>query len=219
MEGGVMTDTAKEWKAADCNIPGLIAGICLIALPFLGYWWSVRFGDGAFAMEVSPFMLGMNGFGKEFFSPLITAVNTAVTISIVFFSALLLIGSILRCSRQYRQQSDQLVGMAAKKPLWLVVFFVISIVISGYGIEYSLRESGIAITLPVITGDAVGSITASGTTVQIPVSLSLNMAFWYAVVFAIIAMSAGIYQKKRYYGVHEEVPEMDTNEPGMPEQM
>ncbi len=53
--GGSMTDTGKEWTVADCNIPpGLVAGICLIALPFLGYWWSVRFGDGAFALDVSP---------------------------------------------------------------------------------------------------------------------------------------------------------------------
>ncbi|KAF1078071.1 hypothetical protein [Methanogenium sp. MK-MG] len=204
-----MTGTGKEWTVADCNIPGLVAGICLIALPFLGYWWSVRFGDGAFALEVSPFMLGMHGFGKEFFSPLIAAVNTAIIISIVFFGALLLVGSMLRCSPRYRQQSDRLVGMAANKPFWLVVLFVVSIVISGFGIEYSLRETGIAVSLPVVVGDAVGTITASGFTVQIPVSMSLNTAFWYAVVFAIIAVYAGIYQKRRYYGSPEEaaVPE------------
>ena len=46
-----MTNSGKEWTVADCNIPGLIAGICLIILPFLGFWWSVRFGDGAFALE------------------------------------------------------------------------------------------------------------------------------------------------------------------------
>ena len=208
-----MTDSAKEWTASDCNIPGLVAGICLIALPFLGYWWSVRFGDGAFAVEVSPFTLGMYGFGKEFFSPILTAGNTAIVISIVFFGALLVVGSVLRCSRQYRQQSDQLVGIAAKKPLWLVAFFIISIVISGFGIEYSLRESGIAVNLPVIAGDAVGSITASGTTVQIPISLSLNAAFWYAVVFAVIAGYAGIYQKRWYNGLHVNKAEKDADEP------
>ena len=217
MEGAAMTDSAKEWTASDCNIPGLVAGICLIALPFLGYWWSVRFGDGAFAVEVSPFTLGMYGFGKEFFSPILTAVNTAIVISIVFFGALLVVGSVLRCSRQYRQQSDQLVWIAAKKPLWLVVFFIISIVISGFGIEYSLRESGIAVNLPVIVGDAVGSITASGITVQIPISLSLNTAFWYAVVFAIIAVYAGIYQKRRYNGLHVDKAEKDADEPEGPE--
>ncbi|MDE4908445.1 hypothetical protein L0665_07440 [Methanogenium marinum] len=213
-----MTYTGKEWTAADCNIPGLIAGICLIGLPFIGYWWSVRFGDGAFVLEVSPFTLGMYGFGKEFFSPLLTAVNTAILISIVLFGALLFIGSVLRCSRQYRQQSDQLVGMAAKKPIWLVLFFVFSIVISGFGIEYSLRESGVSISLPVITGDAVGSITASGTTVQVPVSLSLNATFWYAVVFAIIAAYAWIYQKRRYYGDPDEVFLAETDESGGSEQ-
>ena len=208
-----MTDTGKEWTTANCNIPGFIAGISLIVLPFLGYWWSVRFGDGAFAMEVSPFTLGMYGFGKEFFSPLITAVNTAIIISIVFFGALLLIGSVLRCSRQYRQLSDQLVGIAAKKPFWLVLFFVVSIIISGFGIEYSLRESGVSISLPVISGDAMGSITSSGTTVQIPVSLSLNVTFWYAVVFSIIAAYAWMYQKRRYYGDPKDVSLPDSNEP------
>ncbi len=101
-------------------------------------------------------MLGMYGFGKEFFSPLIAAVNTAVIITIVFFGALLFVGSVLRCSRHYRQQSDRLVGMAANKPLWLVALFLISIVISGFGIEYTLRENGIAVSLPVVVGDAVG---------------------------------------------------------------
>lgn len=85
-----------------------------------------------------------------------------------------------------------------------MLLFLISIVIGGFGIEYSLRESGIAISLPVIVGDAVGTITASGITVQIPVSLSLNTPFWYAVVFAIIAVYAGIYQKRRYSGSFEE---------------
>lgn len=219
MGGGGMTNSGKEWTVADCNIPGLIAGICLIILPFLGFWWSVRFGDGAFALEVSPFELGMYGFGKEFFSPLITAVNTAIIIMIVFFGALLFVGSILRCSRQYRQQSDQLVGMAANKPLWLVVIFVVSAVISGFGIEYTLRETGVSISLPVIAGDAVGTITASGTTVQIPVSLSLNAAFWYAVVFAIIGAYARIYQKRRDYGSPGEVPVPDADESDGPEQM
>ncbi len=219
MGGRGMTDTGKEWTATDCNIPGLIAGICLIVLPFLGFWWSVRFGDGAFSLEVSPFELGMYGFGKEFYSPLITAVNTTIIITIVFFGALLFVGSILRCSRQYRQQSGQLIGMAANKPLWLVVVFVVSAVISGFGIEYTLRETGISISLPVIAGDAVGTITASGTTVQIPVSLSLNAAFWYAVVFAIIGAYAGIYQKRGYYGSPEEVPVLDADESDGPEQM
>ena len=157
-----MIDSAKKWTAADSNILGLITGICLIILPFPGSWWSVQFGDGAFAMEFSPFTLGMYGFGKEFFSPLITAVNTAIIIIFVFFGAFLLIGSVLRCSRQYRQLSDQLVGITAGKPIWLVVFYNL-IVISVFGIEYSLRETGVSISLPVIAGDTMGSIASSGT--------------------------------------------------------
>ena len=110
------------------------------------------------------------------------------------------------------KQSDQLVGMASKKPLWLVLLFIISIGIAGLGIEYSLRESGITISMPVIAGDTVGTIMASGTTVQIPVSLSLNTPFWYAVVFAIIAAYAGIYQKRQYHDIPEEDPTSDAGE-------
>ncbi|WAI02517.1 hypothetical protein [Methanogenium organophilum] len=199
-----MIEKRQKWTVADCNIPGVLAGIGLMALPFLGYWWSVRFGNGAFMLEVSPFMLGMYGFGQEFFSPLIAAVNTAIIIIIVFYGALLLVGSVFRCSRQYRQLSDQLVGIGAKKPIWLVLFFMVTIVITGFGIEYSLQETGIEISMPMIMGDTVGTITTFGTTVQIPVSLSLNSAFWYALVFGIIAASAGIYQKRRYYGESED---------------
>ena len=215
-----MTENTQEWRVANCNIPGVVAGIGLMALPFLGSWWSVQFGTGAFALEVSPFMLGMYGFGQEFFSPLIVAVNTAIIIIIVFFGALLLVGSILRCGRQYRQLSEQLVGMTSKKPILLVLLFVVMIVITGFGIEYSLQETGIEISMPMVVGDAVGTITASGTTVQIPVSLSLNSAFWYALVFGIIAAYAGIYQKRRYYGESvedtAEVPAGDI--PDMPEE-
>lgn len=215
-----MTGNVQDWRVANCNIPGVVGGIGLMALPFLGYWWSVRFGTGAFTMEVSPFMLGMYGFGQEFFSPMIAAVNTAIIIIIVFFGALLLVGSVLRCNRQYRQLSEQLVGMTARKPIWLVVLFVVMIIIAGFGIEYSLQETGIEISMPMIVGNAVGTITASGTTVQMPVSLSLNSAFWYALVFGIIAAYAGIYQKRRYYGESEEdtteVPAGDAA--GMPEE-
>lgn len=195
-----MTETNAKWTVADCNIPGVVAGICLMVLPFLGAWWSVRFGDGAFSLEVSPFTLGMSGFGQEFFSPLIAAVNMAIIATVFFFGALLLAGSVLRCSREYRELSSQLVGIAARKPVWLVLLFVITIVITGFGIGYSMQEAGIEISMPVIMGDAVGILTATGTTVEIPISLSLSMSFWYALVFAIIAAYAGIYQERRYAG-------------------
>ena len=198
-----MTEANVKWTIADCNIPGVVAGICLMALPFLGAWWSVRFGDGAFSLEVSPFTLGMSGFGQEFFSPLIAAVNTAVLISIVFFGALLLTGSVLRCSPQYRELSERLVVMSARKPVWLVLAFLVTITIAGFAMDYSLHESGIDIALPVIMGGAVGALTASGVIVQSPVSLSLSRPFWYAVVFAVIAAYAGLYQKRRYVGASD----------------
>lgn len=198
-----MTGEQAEWRVQDCNIPGVIAGLFLCVLPFLGFWWAVRFGDGAFALEVSPFTLGMYGFGQEFFSPLIAAVNTAVVIAIVLFGALLVAGSVLRCSPQYREQSDRLVGISARKPVWLVLAFLVTITIAGFAMEYSLQQTGIEVDLPVIMGEAVGILTASGIVVQVPVSLALSQTFWYAVVFAIIAAYAGLYQKRETDGARD----------------
>ena len=206
-----MTGVQAKWRISDCNIPGVIAGICLCVLPFLGFWWAVRFGDGAFALEVSPFTLGMSGFGQAFFSPLIAAVNTAVLIAIIFFGALLTVGSVLRCRSDLREFSDDLVRMSARKPVWLVLAFLVTITIAGLAMEYSLQQSGIEIALPVIMGEAVGTLTASGVVVQVPVSLSLSRPFWYAVVFAIIAAYAGLYQKRPTEGTSDTGRE---NEPG-----
>lgn len=215
-----MTGVQAEWRISDCNIPGVIAGICLLVLPFLGFWWSVRFGDGAFVLEVSPFTLGMHGFGQAFFSPLIAAVNTAVVIAVVFFGALLIAGSVLRCNPAYRDQSDQLVGMSARKPVWLVLAFLVTITIAGFAMEYSLQQSGIDIALPVIIGEAVGTRAASGVVVQVPVTFSLSQSFWYAVVFAIIAAYAGLYQKRETDGApdaDEEDESGDASPPAPPD--
>jgi hypothetical protein len=55
--------------------------------------------------------------------------------------------------------------------------FGISLVVAGFVIAYSLCQSGIVFLLPVIVGDAVGIITASGTSVQILFSFFPNTPF------------------------------------------
>jgi len=192
-----MTEQDGEWNLRDINLPGFIGGLLIFALPFMGAWWKVRFGTTAFALDLSPFGVATSQYGTPIASPVLSVVSLAFMILILYFAALLVAGSVLRANPKYRTLSDWLVRWAARKPAYLIIFFVLSLVITSLAMEYTLLQSGIAINLPIIIGEATGTISVSGLAVRIPATMELTMAFGYAVIIAIIAFLAEPCQARR----------------------
>ncbi len=193
-----MSEQNGEWNLRDINIPGLIGGMLIFALPFMGAWWQVRFGTTAFALDLSPFGVATSQYGIPIASPVLSAVSLAFTILILYFAALLVAGSVLSANPEYRTLSDWLVRWSARKPAYLIIFFVLSLVVTGLAMDYTLAQAGIAIDLPILIGEAAGSISVSGLAVRIPATMGLTMAFFFAVIFAVIAALAEPYQAHRH---------------------
>ncbi len=107
------------------NWPGIVAGMLLIALPFLGRWWIFKLGTEAFIMAVSPFAIDVSIFGETMtISPLVWWLILGLKIGVVYLGVLLLTGSILSLSDRYATIADIFVRFSARKLLWLVVAFV-----------------------------------------------------------------------------------------------
>ncbi|MHC1623259.1 MAG: hypothetical protein ACXQTR_01555 [Candidatus Methanospirareceae archaeon] len=54
------------------NWPGIIAGLLIIVLPFLGRWWRFTLGTDALVMAISPFGIDVSIFGEPaIISPLV----------------------------------------------------------------------------------------------------------------------------------------------------
>lgn len=192
-----MTEQAGEWNLGDINIPGVLGGLLIFTLPFMGAWWQVRFGTTAFALDLSPFAVATSQYGTPIASPVLSVVSLAFMILILYFGALLVAGAVLRANPQYHTLSDWLVRWSARKPVYLIIFFVLSLVVTSLAMDYTLGQSGIAIDLPILIGEATGTISVSGLAVRIPATMVLTMAFWYAVVVAIVAALAEPYQFRR----------------------
>lgn len=107
------------------NWPGLIAGLLIIVLPFLGRWWRFTLGTDALVMAISPFGIDVSIFGEPaIISPLAWWLVLGLKLGVVYLGVLLFIGSMLSVSERHAAISELFVHFSARKLLWLVVAFV-----------------------------------------------------------------------------------------------
>jgi hypothetical protein len=176
------------------NVPGVIAGIAFIVLPFLGIWWRFAIGDDAVVIATSPFHVLIESFGTEITSPLLASLNLGLKIIIVYYGLLLVAGSVLRVREDRRPMADFLVRVSARKFLWLVLLFVISVAISDFAINQAFTLSGLQAQVPYFTGNSVVPLQAGGISLRIPVTQGFTGIFFIAILVAIVSLAAHLYQ-------------------------
>lgn len=195
---------SNKWRRV--NWPGIIAGILIIALPFLGSWWVFMLGTEAFIMAVSPFGIDVSIFGEAIIvSPLVWWLVLGLKLCVVYLGVLLLVGSVLSISDRGAAIAEQLVRFSARKLLWLVVAFVAVLLIVITLVNQSSAIFGsltvdiplqLQSELPYLSGE--GRITGGleGMHLTIPIFMELTQAFALAVIAAALGIAAWIYQKK-----------------------
>lgn len=176
------------------NVPGIIAGIALIVLPFLGVWWRFAIGTGAVTIGFSPFQVLIQSFGTEITSPLLTSINLGLRIITVYYGILLLAGSVLRAREDRRSMADFLVRVSARKFLWLVLLFIVSVVISDFVINRVFSMMEVPVQIPYLAGEAVIPLQAGIVSLRIPVTQGFTGTFTIAILVAIISLAAHLYQ-------------------------
>jgi hypothetical protein len=181
------------------NWPGIIAGILIIAVPFLGNWWLFKLGTEAFIMAVSPFSMDVSVFGETMIiSPLVWWLILGLKLGVVYLGVLLLIGSTLSVSNRYATSAELLVRFSARKLLWLIVAFVAMLLSVTVLVNQLPGMLGLPFRLqvPYLMGTSSFSIGIESMQLTAPIFMGFTQAFALAVIAAALGIAAWIYQKK-----------------------
>ena len=178
------------------NYPGIIAGIALVVLPFLGAWWFFSLGTDAVVIAYSPFDISVASFGNEITSPLFASLNLALKIVIIYYGGLLIGGSVLRAREDKRSLSDFLVRVSARKFLWLVIFFVASVAVADFIINQAFALMGVHAQVPYFVGASLAPLRLGPVSLSVPVTQGFTGVFTIAVLVSILSLVAYIYQER-----------------------
>ncbi|MEM2192656.1 MAG: hypothetical protein QXG38_03475 [Candidatus Hadarchaeales archaeon] len=188
-------------KLAEINYLGAGLGVLMLLLPFLGPWWIVEVGDGAFHFETSPFELNVRLAGMPLESPLIGLFLLATKISFLIGGTFVLLASIFPKSWWARK----LFRFGVMKPLWSVVGLVITIVVGTFLVNNvlpnflsSMAGSSVvqSLNIPYFQGGTAAAFQIGPATITAPVKIFLGGGFWAGVVASAIGIGARVYQKK-----------------------
>ncbi len=170
------------------NIVGVGAGILIFAVLFVSLyvpWWQLTVGENLIQVNASPVNTNFGLLGTGFTIPLISALNLISILGLAASGTIMLLYSFL----PDRHYSTHLIGFAYRKPLYILVGFLVGLVVSifvvgVFGIKLPLLGST-AVTLPT-------DLTL-GATVSTSVSASFQFPFYLAILAAVLSIAARIY--------------------------
>jgi MFS family permease len=186
------------------NLFGLIAGALMLALPFLGPWWSATVGTGAMDIALSPFDYNISLLGQPISSTLVGYFLLAAKLSVVIGGALMIAGSV----GAERWWGRRLVRFGAMKVFWMVIGLILLLVLGAFFLNSLLpsliagmvpRSGGAVMqfNVPYVEGTTVSTIQiGDAATVTAPITASLTWNFWVAILVAALGVAARIYHRR-----------------------
>ncbi len=192
----------NKWRPM--NWFGLIAGVLMLALPFMGPWWQLTAGTGAADVALSPFDVSFTILGQPIHSSFIEIFLLAAKIGMVIAGGLMVAGSIMPSS----WWGKHLVRYGMMKPVWTLVFLVATLLIGAVILNSILPMimAGIAgpagsgmvvdVSIPYLTGSSTATIQVAGAvTITAPINATLTGNFWIAVIAAVMGVMSRLYQR------------------------
>jgi hypothetical protein len=191
---------------AGINWLGVVSGLLMIALPFLGPWWIGKAGE-ALEIALSPFNLSMSVVGQPISSNLVDLLLLAVAIGMVIAGVFMIVASIF----PRRWWSKHLIKYGATKPLWavvgLIVFLIVGALLFNNVVAKMLpsligEQAGgmgvfVSFDLPYVIGTSYSSIKIGEVaSITAPITFSLTFAFWVAVATSALGVAARIYHRR-----------------------
>jgi hypothetical protein len=185
---------------ARINWVGLAAGsmtIAVVAASFFIPWWHLSADvesqiisiEGLVRADVSPLNTNFNFLGNALAIPLLTALNIVGLLSLLASGIVMLIYSVL----PNKSYSKHLLGFAYKKPLFMVVFFVASLLAISLIVQ---SFAGVGIPVSGSTTVALPESFVGGQSVSILFSTGFLLPFWLAIVAAGLCIAARIYHRR-----------------------
>ena len=184
------------------NLFGIIAGILMLALPFMGPWWRATVGTGAADVALSPFDYDVSLLEQPITSTLIGYFLLAARLSVVIGGALMIAGSV----GPKRWWGRRLVRFGAMRVFWMIIGLIAILLVGAVFVNNILpsflggiveEEVAMQLNLPYVTGATTSSIQVGDTaTITAPITASLTEIFWVAVLVAALGVAARIYHRR-----------------------
>lgn len=185
---------------------GLIAGVLMLALPFMGPWWHGVAGTGAAEIALSPFDVHFSFLGQPLHSSLIGLFLLAAKIAMIIAGAFMIAGSVFA----KRWWSRRLVRFGVMKPFWAIIMLIALVLTGAVVFNYvmpgvisgmtggAVQPENLDINIPYVVGGPENSTISVGGafTVTIPVTAYLTGVFWVAVFVAALGIAARIYHRR-----------------------
>ena len=171
------------------GLAGGALSLAVVAISFIYPWWQLIIGDNIVTVNVSPVTTGVNIFGTMLTIPLLLAINLTGLLTLATAGVAMIIYSVIPT----RSYSRHILGFGYRKPLYSVVFFVITLVViivlvkNFVNLSIPLYGSG-TITLP--------QEMIQGATVTAQVSSGFLWPFWTQIAAAALCIGARIYHTK-----------------------
>jgi hypothetical protein len=194
-----MTETTPPLDMNRMNIPGAIAGVLTLILPFLGAWWSLTLGTDAIVVTTSPFEAKTIIFGNYIASPLFEWFCLGLKLGVMYLGVLLIVGSILPAMNRNEDLAKVFINFASRKLLWLVLIFVAALIIFVLllnQISSSVLPVGIDIPFPYLVWAKSLSADMENMGIVVPICAKFTYAFGVAVIAAVSGAYSRIYQEK-----------------------
>ena len=171
---------------------GLAGGVTIIVLIIVSLfspWWQITVGEDLVKANVSPMNTNFNFLGNAFTIPLLWALNLSSLLALVASGIAMLVCSIMPT----KSYSKHLLGFAYKKPLFILLSFVIVLFALTQIIQVMF-----GLNIPM-TGSATATLPESmtyGVTIAVLISAEFQWPFWLAAVAAGLCIVARLYHKR-----------------------
>jgi|Deesub1362B_J571_1020462.scaffolds.fasta_scaffold08022_3 hypothetical protein len=183
------------------NPIGIVAGILILALPFLGAWWIFGVGE-ILILEISPFNVDVLVAGEEIKSPLFEGITRGLTLVILITGALLLMGSIF----VDRWWGVKFIRFGSYRILNLVISLLIVsvIILPALGSKINpMTNLPVEFSIP-IQGEEVIRFRQEGMSLSVGVQSKFTPVFFFAILTAILAVYSRVYMNKMLRRMKEE---------------
>jgi hypothetical protein len=171
------------------GLAGGVTTIVVIIVSLFYPWWQLTVGDNLIRANASPLNTNFDVLGTTFTMPLIWAVNVVSLLTLIVSAITMLIYSLAPA----KSYSKQLLDFAYKKPIFMLVSFVIILValtvLLQVILNFNFPLAGTAtstLPIPFIQGITIGVLISTG----------FQWPFWLAAVAAGLCIAARIYHKR-----------------------
>lgn len=168
---------------------GGVTTIIMIVVSMVYPWWQLTVGDNLLTANASPVNTNFGALGSTFSIPFIWALNIVILLTLLASGVTMVIYSIV----PGKSYSKHLLDFGYKKPLFIVLIFVIGLLAATL-----ICKTVLSLSIPLI-GSTTSTLSipfASDVTLTVLLSAGFHWSFWIAVVGAGLCIAARLYHKK-----------------------